>query len=229
MLGRDELFLRTSARRSNLSGRTVALVLVLMVALSSAAAAIWDRWPGDVDGMRLYQGSLYTLIHPLMQVVTALGSTLGQVSLVLAAGAWLVYVRRPQLATVLIALVVIETALVWLLKWAVNRPRPALPADLEVLSGSSGNSFPSGHVAFEVFFFGALAYMLVLHWRGALWLRRCLVGLFLVPLALVGPSRIAWGVHWPSDVLGGYLVAMLGMLALVAVLGRLDRAATAEE
>ena len=71
--------------------------------------------------------------------------------------------------------------------------------------------------------------MLALHWRAALWLRRCLVALLLVPLALVGPSRMAWGVHWPSDVLGGYLVALLGMLVLVAVLGRLDRAATAEE
>ena len=227
MFFRGGLHPQVGARRSIFSHRMMGLVLLLMVALSSAAAAIWDRWPGDVEGVRLYQGFLNTLTEPLMRAVTALGSGFGQASLVAAAGAWLVYIRRPQLATVLISVVLIEAALVWVLKWAVNRPRPALPADLEVFSTHSSNSFPSGHVAFEVFFFGALAYMVLLHWRGARWLRRCLVGLFLVPLALVGPSRVAWGVHWPSDVFGGYLVALLGILVLVIVLGRLDRTAKA--
>ncbi len=74
-------------------------------------------------------------------------------------------------------------------------------------------SFPSGHAMFSACFFGGLA-ALVAHrlesrWRqAALWVAALLLTL------LIGVSRIYLGVHYPSDVLGGYAVGVVWVAAL---------------
>ncbi|HLA12467.1 MAG TPA: phosphatase PAP2 family protein [Pyrinomonadaceae bacterium] len=88
------------------------------------------------------------------------------------------------------------------LKILVGRPRPL------VESGSisfSGNSFPSGHVTFFVCYFGFLffvAYALLP--RGSL-TRRLVLLISLLPILLIGISRVYLTAHWPSDTLGSYL------------------------
>lgn len=92
---------------------------------------------------------------------------------------------------------------------SLPRPLGVLPADMvEVIGpGHRRRAFPSGHTA--------TAFLLAGVW--ALSTRRRILSLFLIapPLA-VGISRMAVGVHWPSDVMGGaalgWLSAWLGLL-----------------
>jgi membrane-associated phospholipid phosphatase len=100
-----------------------------------------------------------------------------------------------------------------IVKEYIRRPRPTVDL-VHVFRILESYSFPSGHVMFYVGFFGFLwflAYTLLKRsWR------RTLLLIFLGTLiALVGISRIYLGQHWPSDVLGAYL---LGGLTLVAIL-----------
>jgi len=100
-----------------------------------------------------------------------------------------------------------------IVKEYIRRPRPTVDL-VHVFRILESYSFPSGHVMFYVGFFGFLwflAYTLLKRsWR------RTLLLIFLGTLiALVGVSRIYLGQHWPSDVLGAYL---LGGLILVAIL-----------
>ena len=100
-----------------------------------------------------------------------------------------------------------------IVKEYIRRPRPTIDL-VHVFRILESYSFPSGHVMFYVGFFGFLwflAYTLLKRsWR------RTLLLIFLGTLiALVGVSRIYLGQHWPSDVLGAYL---LGGLTLVAIL-----------
>jgi membrane-associated phospholipid phosphatase len=100
-----------------------------------------------------------------------------------------------------------------IVKEYIRRPRPTVDL-VHVFRILESYSFPSGHVMFYVGFFGFLwflAYTLLKRsWR------RTLLLIFLGTLiALVGVSRIYLGQHWPSDVLGAYL---LGGLTLVAIL-----------
>jgi undecaprenyl-diphosphatase len=206
-------------RRSTLlpvsSGAGLAAALILLIAVSSVFAAVWDRWAGDVDGVRSFQGLLNGATKPLIDAVTALGDRVLRFALVLVATGWLVYIRRPRLAGMMVAVLLATSALVQVLKWTVDRPRPELPPDLDVLAISTSGSFPSGHVAFVALFFGVLAYLAYRDWHAAPWRRGVMVVVLLVPVVLIGPARMAWGVHWPSDVLGGYLVALLGLQALI--------------
>jgi membrane-associated phospholipid phosphatase len=88
------------------------------------------------------------------------------------------------------------------LKHAYARPRPHLTA---WLTSPTDPSFPSGHAA------GA---MLVLLLAAMLLGGRGYIGAAVALAVLIGLSRIAMGVHWPSDVVGGWLfgsgVAMVG-------------------
>jgi len=92
-----------------------------------------------------------------------------------------------------------------LIKVLVARHRPA--ADLvHVLSPATGYSFPSGHAVFytwvAVMLAAALAPRLTPSVRPLLWLAAAL-------LILIGClGRIYEGVHWPSDVIGGFLLGL---------------------
>lgn len=81
-----------------------------------------------------------------------------------------------------------------LLKYTVDRPRPFVTHDtIEQLAEASSPSFPSGHTAYAF----TAAVVLVLMFRNP-----ALRGLILTWALLVAYSRLALGVHYPSDVLG---------------------------
>ena len=100
-----------------------------------------------------------------------------------------------------------------LVKDWIRRPRPTIDL-VQVFGILNSYSFPSGHVMFYVGFYGFLWFLVYTLLKRS-W-RRTLLLIFLGSLiALVGISRIYLGQHWPSDVLGAYL---LGGLTLVGIL-----------
>ena len=85
------------------------------------------------------------------------------------------------------------------LKVLFARPRPEINSIAE-----TGLSFPSGHAFFSLTLYGLLAYFLA---REAPWRLKRLVWTGVFSLAiLVGLSRVLLGVHYPSDVAGGFCV-----------------------
>ena len=50
-----------------------------------------------------------------------------------------------------------------------------------------------------------------------------LVALLALPIVLVGPARVFVGVHWPTDVLGAYLLGAASVIALVLLLETGDK------
>jgi membrane-associated phospholipid phosphatase len=99
------------------------------------------------------------------------------------------------------------------LKALARRPRPAQADAIEVVAAPlRGSSFPSGHVLTYIGVYGFLAHLVEAHVDAA-WPRRAGVAALAGLVALVGPSRVQQGHHWPSDVLGSYLVG-LPLLAL---------------
>jgi undecaprenyl-diphosphatase len=90
------------------------------------------------------------------------------------------------------------------IQWVVSRPRPN-PLLVRISHDKKTKSFPSGHVSSSVVFWGWLVALGIMLRKGMPYWQRALVGIPALFVAVVGPSRVYLGDHWPTDVLGGYL------------------------
>src|SRR5205085_2966005 len=110
-------------------------------------------------------------------------------------------------------------------KVVIARPRPT--ADLVGFAYRSDElSFPSGHVMFYVCYFGFLffvAYALLPRKSRA---RRAALALSALPVLVIGLSRVYLRAHWPSDVLGAYLLSGVWLGFSLAMYRRWKRRAT---
>lgn len=96
------------------------------------------------------------------------------------------------------------------LKWAVHRERPPLPW----LTDASGYSFPSGHTLMSTITYGILAYLLFIKGSNRTKLHPVAMFLFILPV-LIGLSRVYLGVHFSTDVLGGWFLGVLWIRLVV--------------
>lgn len=148
--------------------------------------------------------ALYAIRTPfgvqIFSLVTDLGGALVVVAVMLAALYLLWKGKRWAYAVGLMVSLGGGMATSTILKALVERPRPPLffHAIFE-----TDYSFPSSHATAAVALYAFLAYSA---WKLDLKFRSAWIVLFSVVILAVGFSRVYLGVHYPSDVLGGYVV-----------------------
>jgi undecaprenyl-diphosphatase len=133
--------------------------------------------------------------------ITALGGVLLRNVFAVAAVTALLFLRLRREAMLLTLTVVLAWVVNSGLKTLVGRPRPQI---VPHLMEAGGNSFPSGHSfnSAVVYISIALAFAAISR-REAV--RTTLVALALIVSMIIAWSRVWLGVHWPSDVIAGWL------------------------
>lgn len=139
-------------------------------------------------------------LEEAMRDVTGLGSAAVLVLIATAAVGFLALLRRWSDALLLLIAVCGGQVLSSLLKLGIDRPRPDLVPHLAQVQTLS---FPSGHAMMSAITYLTLGSLVARIVPGRA--TKVYVGTLAVLLTLlVGFSRIYLGVHWPSDVLGGW-------------------------
>ncbi|MFE5773528.1 phosphatase PAP2 family protein [Streptomyces sp. NPDC056485] len=146
----------------------------------------------------------------LARGITATGS--GPVPYACAIAAGLVAGRgrngRLRAAAGALAFLLLAQGVRYLVMYEVARPRPPV-ADWAALA--TGFAYPSGHAATSALVAGLLAWAA---WRTAPPIAARFYGALAACWAVaVGLTRIYLGVHWPTDVLGGWLYALTWLAA----------------
>ncbi len=124
----------------------------------------------------------------------------------------LAIIRERFVATLFFTGLVLGTGLVFAGKDFFNRVRPP---ELIYSFSRIGASYPSGHAFISVVFYGFAGYVLWhhLHHRVTRIIITCVTLLFIIA---IGFSRVALDFHWPSDVLGGWLLGLSVLTILIA-------------
>lgn len=164
------------------------------------------------DGVHVWASPALTLA---MRGITILGSTVFLVALG-AIVVWRLLAAGQRRAAILLVLAALGGE-GWDqgLKRLFERPRPAV---FFGLAQPASYSFPSGHSMASCCFYGALAAMAAARAESRARRRAILLGAAALIL-LVGFSRIYLGVHYPTDVLGGYAAALAWLAVLRAAAG----------
>lgn len=112
---------------------------------------------------------------------------------------------------VVVYAVVGETAVFMATTMLIDRPRPSV-SHMAVAPPTS--SFPSGHAAAAVCFYGSIAAIVVWH-STKRWIRViAVIGCAAVPLTIAA-SRLYRGIHYPTDVVAGMLLGALWLSIVI--------------
>jgi undecaprenyl-diphosphatase len=183
--------------RLTLAGICFLLFALLWVAVSRGWLA-----HADTATMLWVRQSWSPALTQAMLIVTTLGGAAILLPLTLAVAAYLLVRDRGRSALWLLAVTLGGRFAIIALKALLARARPDLFPYIVIDSGS----YPSGHAANSAIALLSIAVLIRHRWA---WLA-ALAGSF-----AVGVSRIYLGVHWPSDVLAGWLFG-IGWVALFA-------------
>lgn len=193
----------------------VLVIPFILLALASFYSWGWLSWLDTTLGRDIIENR-NAFLTPLFIALTELGGFAITVLLLLVAGLYAYrWRKRLDLAVWLLLTVALGAgALNQFFKFLFKRPRPAI----EHLTVQGGYSFPSGHSMGAIILYGALVFLVVQlgRKRASKWLALLTAALL---IAAVGISRIYLGVHYPSDVIGGFSLGAAWLAVCIGTYG----------
>jgi membrane-associated phospholipid phosphatase len=171
-----------------------------LVPLGAITMSVLEQWGiGVVVALQGFSPALDGLMRGL--------SSLGQEDFLVLFTAFMYWCVNPSWGMRMLAVLLLSTALNGVLKWLLHAPRPYWVApEVRALSTETSFGIPSGHAQVGASYWGMLAAMVRRPW---FWI----TGTALV--LAISLSRVYLGVHFPHDVVAGW---MIGVAVLAAVL-----------
>ena len=149
-------------------------------------------------------------ITPYMKIITNFG---GATCLITITILLLILIKNKKIGLITLNNLVAITILNQILKIVLKRPRPT---EFRIIN-ETGYSFPSGHSMISMAFYGLLIYLIYKKIKNK-YLKATLIIILLLLILAIGISRIYLGVHYVSDVIGGFLISMSYLIVYIKLI-----------
>lgn len=188
------------------------VLFICLVGFLALAEDVFNKeiMNGDIIGYKLISTFLISdFVTPIAKFITNFG---GAIFLSIATVMLFLLIKNKKIGLSIISNIVIIIVLNQLLKRILQRPRPT---EFRIVE-ETGYSFPSGHSMVSMAFYGYLIYLIYKYVDNRKIKIPLMIFLILL-IPIIGLSRIYLGVHYTSDVLGGFLLGTVYLILFINI------------
>ena len=168
---------------------------------------------GDIVGYDIISKLFkFNVSTPIAKFITNFGGAIFVISLTTIL---FFVIKDKKIGISIITNLGIVTILNQIIKFIMQRPRPT---EFRIIE-ETGYSFPSGHSMVSLAFYGYLIYLIYKYINNK-HLKRTLIIILSVLICIIGVSRIYLGVHYTSDVLGGFLISFAYLIIYIELVNK---------
>lgn len=191
------------------------LLFICLIGFLALAEDVFNKeiMNGDIIGYKLVSTFLISdFATPIAKFITNFGGAIFLITLMFIL---FLLVKDKRIGLSIFLNLAIVTTLNQLLKRILQRPRPTEYRIIE----ETGYSFPSGHSMISMAFYGYLIYLIYKHVKNK-YIKWTLIVLLSILICSIGVSRIYLGVHYTSDVLGGFLISISYLVIYISAVNK---------
>ena len=191
------------------------ILFICLIGFLALAEDVFNKeiMSGDIIGYKLVSTFLISdFATPIAKFITNFGGAIFLIALTIVL---LVLIKNKKIGISIFSNLVIVTILNQLLKAILQRPRPTEYRIVE----ETGYSFPSGHSMVSMAFYGYLIYLIYKYVKNK-YIKWISIVLLSILVCSIGISRIYLGVHYTSDVLGGFLISMSYLVIYISAVNK---------
>lgn len=168
---------------------------------------------GDIVGYDIVSKLFkFNVSTPIAKFITNFGGAIFVISLTTIL---FFVIKDKKIGISIITNLGIVTILNQIIKFIMQRPRPT---EFRIIE-ETGYSFPSGHSMVSLAFYGYLIYLIYKYINNK-HLKKTLIIILSVLICIIGVSRIYLGVHYTSDVLGGFLISFAYLIIYIELVNK---------
>lgn len=191
------------------------ILFICLIGFLALAEDVFNKeiMNGDIIGYKIISTFLISdFTIPIAKFITNFG---GAIILIVVTIALFISIKNKKIRLSIFSNLVIITILNQLLKRILQRPRPTEYRIIE----ETGYSFPSGHSMISMAFYGYLIYLIYKYVKNK-YIKWISIILLSILICVIGISRIYLGVHYTSDVLGGFLISISYLIIYISVVNK---------
>ena len=191
------------------------ILFICLIGFLALAEDVFNKeiMNGDIIGYKMVSTFLISdFATPVAKFITNFG---GVIFLILTAIVLTILIKNKKIGLAILLNLTIITILNQLLKRILQRPRPTEYRIIE----ETGYSFPSGHSMVSMAFYGYLIYLIYKYVKNK-YIKWISIALLSILIGTIGISRIYLGVHYTSDVLGGFLISVSYLIIYVSAVNK---------
>ena len=192
------------------------ILFICLIGFLALAEDVFNKeiMNGDIIGYKIISTFLISdFTTPIAKFITNFGGTIFLLVLTITL---FILIKNKKIGFSIFLNLVIITMLNQLLKRILQRPRPT---EFRIIE-ETGYSFPSGHSMISMAFYGYLIYLIYKYVQNK-YVKWIFIIILSILICSIGISRIYLGVHYTSDVLGGFFISISYLVIYISLVNRL--------